>query len=113
MRGIFSAMTPAERDQPELLNASRRARIAAGAGVTSRHVWEFIKQFDQSRQMMHVVGKLGVTGKGRLMYKLTLDPYWKTPDPQAKSRVAWVLSWIALAVATVLLLKQLIQRLAL
>lgn len=49
---IFS-MTPAERENPELLNMSRKKRIALGAGVSLDQVNLFIKQFDQMRKMMH------------------------------------------------------------
>ena len=49
---IISSMTMKERKHPEILNASRRKRIAAGAGVTVQDVNQLIRQFDQSRQMM-------------------------------------------------------------
>lgn len=45
-------MTMKERRHPEILNASRRKRIAAGAGVTVQDVNQLMRQFEQSRQMM-------------------------------------------------------------
>ncbi len=49
---IIRSMTPAERRHPEILNASRRKRIAAGAGVTVQDVNVLMRQFDQMRTMM-------------------------------------------------------------
>ena len=48
---IIRSMTPQERRHPEVLNASRRRRIAAGAGVTVQDVNQMIRQFEQARQM--------------------------------------------------------------
>ena len=45
-------MTPEERRQPEMINGSRRKRIAAGAGVKVQHVNQLVKQFDQVRKLM-------------------------------------------------------------
>ncbi len=49
---IIRSMTPKERRNPDLLNASRRKRIAAGAGVTVQDVNALMRQFDQMRQMV-------------------------------------------------------------
>ena len=49
---IVRSMTPQERRHPDVLNASRRKRIAAGAGVTVQDVNALMRQFDQMRQMM-------------------------------------------------------------
>ena len=49
---IIRSMTPKERRNPDLLNASRRKRIAAGAGVTVQDVNQLIRQFEQTRQMV-------------------------------------------------------------
>ena len=49
---IIRSMTPQERHHPEVLNASRRKRIAAGAGVTVQDVNQLIRQYDQARQMV-------------------------------------------------------------
>ena len=48
-------MTPAERTKPELLNTSRRNRIAKGSGTSIQEVNRLIKQFDQTRKMMKLV----------------------------------------------------------
>ena len=50
---IIQSMTPKERANPELMNLSRKKRIAKGAGKTLDEINGFVKQFDQMRQMMH------------------------------------------------------------
>ena len=52
MKAIILSMTVAERRKPELLNASRRKRIAAGAGVQVQDVNRLIRQFEETRRMM-------------------------------------------------------------
>ena len=68
---IVRSMTPKERANPDLMNISRKRRIAAGAGVDISEVNRFIKQFDQTRKMMKQMpgmmkqrGKRGMFGKG-------------------------------------------------
>ena len=48
-------MTPKERTNPEILNQSRRMRIAKGSGTNIQDVNRLIKQFDQTRKMMKLV----------------------------------------------------------
>jgi signal recognition particle subunit SRP54 len=60
VESIIQSMTPKERQNPELLNMSRKKRIATGAGRSIHEVNMFIKQFDQMRQLMHKMS----TGKG-------------------------------------------------
>ncbi len=50
--GIINSMTPLERAKPELLKASRKRRIAAGAGVQVMHVNQLLNQFEQTQKMM-------------------------------------------------------------
>ena len=52
VEAIINSMTPKERANPALLKASRKRRIAAGAGVTIQDVNKMLKQFEQSQQMM-------------------------------------------------------------
>ena len=67
---IIYSMTPAERENPKLLNPSRKHRIAKGAGVDIAVVNRFIKQFEQSqkamKQMQGMMGKKGRRGLGGL-----------------------------------------------
>ncbi len=55
---IIQSMTPRERRRPEILNASRKRRIAAGSGTQVQDVNELLKQFDQTRQMAKRMGSM-------------------------------------------------------
>ena len=55
IEAIIQSMTPKERTNPELLNTSRRQRIAKGSGTNIQEVNRLIKQFDQTRKMMKMV----------------------------------------------------------
>lgn len=73
IEAMILSMTPAERSNPDLLNPSRKKRIAAGAGVELSEVNKLVKQFDQSRKMMKqysgmLGGKAGKRGKFRLPF---------------------------------------------
>ena len=57
VEAIILSMTPKERSNPELLNMSRKRRIARGAGHNIHEINMFIKQFDQMRKMMHMMSK--------------------------------------------------------
>ncbi len=61
---IIRSMTPAERRDPSILNASRRKRIAAGSGTTVQDVNTLIRQFEQAQQMMKQM--MNSKGRGRL-----------------------------------------------
>lgn len=70
MEAIVQSMTLKERRNPDILNASRRKRIAAGSGTQVQDINRLIKQFEQSKQMMKQMsgmqkgmGKLGGLGK--------------------------------------------------
>ena len=60
VEAIIQSMTPHERGNPEVLNMSRKRRIALGCGHNIHEINQFIKQFDQMRKMMHKMS----TGKG-------------------------------------------------
>ena len=64
---IILSMTRAERRHPDILNASRRRRIAAGSGTTVQEVNLLIKQFEQARNMMKQM--MGAKGKMRFPFK--------------------------------------------
>lgn len=55
IEAIIKSMTPKERTNPEVLNQSRRMRIAKGSGTSIREVNRLVKQFDQTRKMMKMV----------------------------------------------------------
>ena len=60
IEAIILSMTPKERSNPELLNTSRRMRIAKGSGTDIQEVNRMIKQFDQMRKMMKMVAGGGM-----------------------------------------------------
>jgi len=63
---IINSMTLKERRDPDLLNASRRRRIAAGAGMQVQDVNKLIKQFREAQKMMKMLQKTGGKGLGRM-----------------------------------------------
>ncbi len=62
IEAIILSMTPKERTNPEILNTSRRQRIAKGSGTNIQEVNRLIKQFDQTRKMMKMVTGAGMKG---------------------------------------------------
>ena len=58
--GIINSMTPQERSKPELIKASRKRRIAAGAGVQVMHVNQLLNQFEQTQKMMKMLSGGGM-----------------------------------------------------
>lgn len=71
IEAIIQSMTPKERTNPEILNSSRRQRIAKGSGTNIQDVNRLIKQFDQTRKMMKMV-----TGSnmGKMMARMPKIP---------------------------------------
>ena len=65
--GILNSMTPLERSKPELLKATRKRRIAAGAGVPVQEVNRMLSQFEQMRGMMKQMKKGGMAKMMRAM----------------------------------------------
>ncbi len=61
--GIINSMTPYERAHPEIIKASRKRRIAAGAGVQVMHVNQLLNQFEQSQKMMKMFSNKGMMAK--------------------------------------------------
>ena len=67
IEAIIYSMTPEERTHPEILNGTRRQRIAKGSGTNIQEVNRLLKQFDQTRKMMKMVTS---SNMGKLMPKL-------------------------------------------
>ncbi|MET9202992.1 signal recognition particle protein [Gordonia sp. NPDC003585] len=66
VQAIIRGMTPAERDNPKIINASRRLRIANGSGVTVSEVNQLVDRFFEARKMMaQMSGRMGMGGVGR------------------------------------------------
>ena len=64
IEAIIGSMTPKERENPDIINQSRRMRIAKGSGTDIQEVNRLIKQFDQTRKMMKMVTGMG---SGKMM----------------------------------------------
>ncbi len=71
IRGIVHSMTPRERREPEIIEASRRRRIARGAGVEPQDVSGLVKQFVQMRGIMKQMAGLGIGGRLKMTQQLT------------------------------------------
>jgi signal recognition particle subunit SRP54 len=67
IEGIINSMTPRERAKPELIKASRKRRIATGAGVSVQEVNRLLNQFEQTQKMMKMVAKGGLQKMMRSM----------------------------------------------
>ncbi|ODR07323.1 signal recognition particle protein [Mycolicibacillus koreensis] len=66
LQAIIRGMTPAERADPKIINASRRLRIANGSGVTVTEVNQLVDRFFEARKMMSsMMGGMGIPGVGR------------------------------------------------
>jgi signal recognition particle subunit SRP54 len=67
IEGIINSMTAHERARPEVIKASRKRRIAAGAGVTVQEVNRLLNQFEQTQKMMKMMAKGGLARMMRSM----------------------------------------------
>ncbi|MFF0487559.1 signal recognition particle protein [Nocardia sp. NPDC003482] len=66
VQAIIRGMTPAERDNPKIINASRRLRIANGSGVTVSEVNQLVDRFFEAKKMMAAMGRqMGMPGGNR------------------------------------------------
>jgi signal recognition particle subunit SRP54 len=63
IEAIIKSMTPKEREKPDMIDGSRKKRIAAGSGTDIVQVNNLLKQFDQMRSMMKKVNQMQSTGK--------------------------------------------------
>lgn len=64
VEAMIGSMTPEERSNPDLINPSRRNRIAKGSGTNIQEVNRLMKQFEEARKMMRQVSKMKQPGKG-------------------------------------------------
>lgn len=84
VESIIFSMTPQERENPEILNASRKKRIAKGSGHTEQSITEFVKQFDQMRKMMSQMSQM--QGNPGAMMNPTGMPQMQRPKRKASNR---------------------------
>lgn len=110
MRAIHGSMSRAERSDPDLLNGSRRRRIARGAGVQVSDVSQFVNQFRSTREMMRAmnsrrsrpVGAIGSVFGLVTDSRSQRDPSWVHRRLPENVRL-WLL-WLAMAFCSVALL---------
>ncbi len=69
IEAIINSMTPKERANPDLIDGSRRKRIAAGSGTSIQQVNNLMKQFDEMRKMMKKMNTMQASGKLQKMMK--------------------------------------------
>ena len=62
IEAIINSMTPKERSNPEIINGSRKKRIASGSGNSVQEINQLLKQFNQMKKMMKVMKKSGPSG---------------------------------------------------
>ena len=67
MEAIIRSMTPREREKPDIINASRKKRIAAGSGTSVEEVNKVLRQFEQMLKMMKQFTDMGKTRQGKKM----------------------------------------------
>ncbi|HQV05969.1 MAG TPA: signal recognition particle protein, partial [Chitinophagaceae bacterium] len=63
IEALINSMTPEERSNPDLMNGSRKMRIAKGAGKDVTELNAFLKQFEQMKGMMKNMNKMGAMGR--------------------------------------------------
>ncbi|MBC8155490.1 MAG: signal recognition particle protein [Bacteroidetes bacterium] len=69
IEAIISSMTPKERERPDMLDNSRKKRIAAGSGTSITQVNNLLKQFDEMRKMMKKMNQMQASGKMNKMMR--------------------------------------------
>jgi signal recognition particle subunit SRP54 len=70
VKAVIHSMTAEERQNPRLLNASRRKRIAQGSGAQVADVNRLIKQFDMVKKMMKQVSDMSRGGRQKMPFKM-------------------------------------------
>ena len=75
MKAIILSMTPREREKPEIINPSRKRRIAAGSGMKVEDVNRLLRQFEQMQKMMKQLRP----GKGKGKKRRMLPPGMMPP----------------------------------
>jgi len=63
VEAIIKSMTKEERNNPSIINGSRRKRIAAGSGTTVQEVNKLLKEFEEMKKMMKMMTEMGKRGK--------------------------------------------------
>ena len=75
VEAIIKSMTKEEKSRPEIINASRRKRIAKGSGTSVQEVNRLLKQFDDMKKMMKQMSGMQQKGKKKGGFKLPFNPF--------------------------------------
>ena len=75
VEAIIKSMTKEEKSQPEIINASRRKRIAKGSGTSVQEVNRLLKQFEDMKKMMKQMTGMQQKGKKKGGFKLPFNPF--------------------------------------
>lgn len=75
VEAVIKSMTKAEKTQPEIINASRRKRIAKGSGTSVQEVNRLLKQFEDMKKMMKQMSGMQQKGKKKGGFKLPFNPF--------------------------------------
>jgi signal recognition particle subunit SRP54 len=86
IEAMIQSMTPTERSNPDLLNGSRKRRIANGAGRSLLEVNQFIRQFEQMKKMMHAMSQGGAFGGGGMPSRSAARKGARTNNRKKKKR---------------------------
>jgi signal recognition particle subunit SRP54 len=82
VEAIISSMTPAERRNDQIINGSRRKRIAAGSGTSIEEVNRLLKQFAEMKRVLHMIGRGGTAGVRGMKGMPRMQPHQGfTPPP--------------------------------
>jgi signal recognition particle subunit SRP54 len=86
MQGMIDSMTKKERRDPDIIDQSRRKRIAAGSGVQPQEVTQFLKQFSQMREIMRKMLNMSMWQRIRMMTSLSKMGALSPGGPQIKTK---------------------------
>jgi signal recognition particle subunit SRP54 len=84
--GIINSMTPAERRNPKMIDPSRRARIAAGAGVQSQEVTQLLKQYDAMAPLMQSLAGKSIPGRMQALREMQQGGMFEPGAQLAKAK---------------------------
>jgi signal recognition particle subunit SRP54 len=88
VEAIISSMTPAERDNDQIINGSRRKRIAAGSGTSVEEVNRLLKQFGEMKRVLQMIGRGGTNAMRGVKGMPKMQPHagFQTPHGGGKKR---------------------------
>jgi signal recognition particle subunit SRP54 len=86
IQGMVDSMTPAEKKNPDLIDMSRRRRIAAGSGTQPHEVKQFLNQFDQVRNLMRQMAQMNIWERMKMVMGMGKMGAFMPGGPQLKTK---------------------------